>query len=314
MRFKEFSNERLENIHPITESEMQCAIIGDSDKSLRDDNYGYLYNYEIKDEYKNVVFDLLEGCLFNYEKYLKDEIFGLKTLDLKSEIYFEFDQESLAHIYGIPQDIMNPKKLQTKNFLEKIIPDYKYKKEPLDKLYLMVKNKEKIIEKEKEMLNGKTIFNYPKMYVKLKGMITLKNPEENVYVLVERNKDIHAPKDEMYNYSLSFRNNQNDKYDTTKIVLAKNNNPFLKTKDNPLTPKSTIRNNEVESNSRLIMIKEPIKKKTAQYLEAHPERKKQNERKNKFNKLNNIRNTVSSNMKAKGDNSNEFSRHSSREK
>lgn len=315
MQFKEFDENRLKNIHTITEEEMNLAVIGDTDKSKRDNTYGYLYDYNISREYKKVVYDLLEGCLYNYIKYQKDQVFSLKTADLKNEIYFEIDQPSLAHIYGITQAVMNPKSDQTRNFLEKTMPNYKFARTPIEKLALMIQNKDKIIEQEQKILGDKSIFNYPKMYVKLSGMVSLKNPVENVHLLAEKNRNVHASKDERFKYFLSFKSKQPGKYNSTTIELAIDDNPYMKLKETILSPKSARRDNDaLLSTSSLFMINQPIKNKTIEYNKAHPERLRKNERTNTTNKLNNMRNTIQNNMRMKGDVRDEFSRHTSQQK
>ena len=315
MQLREFDENRLKNIHTITEEEMSLAVIGDTDKSKRDKNYGYLYDYNISKEYKNVVYDLLEGCLHNYNKYQKDQVFSLKTADLKSEIFFEIDQPSLAHIYGITQSVMNPKSDQTKNFLEKAIPNYRFARTPVDKLTLMVQNKDKIIEYEQKVLNDKSIFNYPKMFVKLSGMVSLKNPEENVHLLAEKNKNVHASKDERFKYFLSFKSKQPGKYNSTTIELTLDDNPYMRLKETILSPKSARRDNDaLLGKSALFMINQPIKNRTIEYNKAHPERQRRNERTSKTNKLNNMRNTIQNSIHMRGDVKDELSRRTNRQK
>ena len=279
MIYREFTDTEIAKLHPITEIEMKYAKdkVTGYDFTTPNPEYGHLYDNSVPKEYKDLVFKLMEGCLCNYYKYQKDNIYHINTR--LGEADFTIPPSSLPHILGIEREIISPQSLKTKGFFNKVVPGFADTKNPLKKFELILMHKDKIQKAEKELLKDKDILNYRKMYIKLSSYINFKELDKNTFALSKKNFNNHADPKDKIQYTIVTKTKQRDKENLASIQLVCQN---IK---EPLIPISMLRNNDVLSYGGSLTLTNDTIVKKGKLLTNN----KNNDRNNKLNTLKNMK-------------------------
>ena len=179
-----------------------------------------VYDNNIDREYKELVFELLELSLFNYEKFHLNKKSTLHAFGKK--FTWIFNRENLPHILGIDKLMVNKKNNvpDVVNLINEIIKENNgddfINKGPVDRLKEIDKYKNQIMDfEEKNKIN---LFNYERIRVKTASYVNIHEFDDKKIAFEVQTFPNNKGKDR-YRISLMKSLNDNDKNNTSTIVF-----------------------------------------------------------------------------------------------
>ena len=179
-----------------------------------------VYDNNIDREYKELVFELLELSLVNYEKFHLNKKSTLHAFGKK--FTWIFNRENLPHILGIDKLMVNKKNNvpDVVNLINEIIKENNgddfINKGPVDRLKEIDKYKNQIMDfEEKNKIN---LFNYERIRVKTASYVNIHEFDDKKIAFEVQTFPNNKGKDR-YRISLMKSLNDNDKNNTSTIVF-----------------------------------------------------------------------------------------------